>query len=471
MIPIHLTAQIRDAEESLGRLLHDGTLMQRAAVGLTQAIAEELEQRAAGPVILLAGPGNNGGDGLYAGGMLAARGIPTHVWQTGSTVHASGWDAFISAGGKVLDGLPAALALLPSTALVVDAVYGMGARPGLPDAVAAFAAACRDHGVPVVSCDVPSGLNSDSPGSASDVSFHAVRTVTMGAHKAAHVLEPARSRCGRVTLVDIGLPLPEAPLLQWEVEDVAAVWPFPDASSDKYSRGVVGLDTGSESYPGAGVLSAYGAVYAGAGMVRTLGATAVASALLTVFPNVVHADGRVQTWVAGSGWGDRSDGTARVAELLETGLPLVVDADGLTHLPSSPIDRPGVLLTPHAGELARLLGRDRSEVVADPVTALRAAAEQTGATILLKGATQYVAGPGSDQVAIAVPGPAWTAQAGSGDVLAGICGTLLAAGLPTWEAALAGASIQALTAAANPGPYPPQDIARFLPSIIAALLH
>lgn len=469
MIPIHLTPEIKAAEESLGRELHDGTLMHRAAVGLTHAVAEELDRVHGGSVLLLAGPGNNGGDGLFAAGMLAARGIPTSVWRTSSKVHAAAWDAYASGGGRILDGLPAALAALPSTAVVIDAVYGMGSRPGLPADVATFADACRTQGVVVVACDIPSGLNSDSPGSPSDVSFHATRTVTMGAWKAAHVMEPARSRCGRVTLVDIGLPLPEAQLVQWERSDVAAVWPFPDATSDKYSRGVVGLDTGSEAYPGAGVLSAYGAVYAGAGMVRTLGAARVSDEVRRALPNVVGAEGRVQAWVVGSGWGERPDGTERIAELLATGLPLVVDADGLTHLPEAPIERGGVLLTPHAGELASLLGVERGDVTADPVGAVRKAAERSGATVLLKGATQYVAVPDEHHVSLAVPGPAWTAQAGSGDVLAGICGTLLAAGLGPREAAVVGASIQAIAAAAHPGPYPPQDLAWFLPEIIAGL--
>ena len=118
-----------------------------------------------------------------------------------------------------------------------------------------------------------------------------------------------------------------------------------------------------------------------------------------------------------------------------------------------------VVPTPHAGELAALLGASRDEVAADPVAAVRAAAERTGCTVLLKGASQFVATPGDARVWIAVPGPAWTAQAGSGDVLAGICGTLLAAGLPPVKAALAAASVQALTASAHPGPMPPHELA------------
>jgi NAD(P)H-hydrate repair Nnr-like enzyme with NAD(P)H-hydrate dehydratase domain len=127
------------------------------------------------------------------------------------------------------------------------------------------------------------------------------------------------------------------------------------------------------------------------------------------------------------------------------------------------------LLTPHAGELARLLGTDRTWVSDDPIRAVRTGAERTGATVLLKGATQLVAVAGSATVRVALPGPAWTAQAGSGDVLAGICGALLAAGLPADRAGQLGASIQALTAAQHPGPLPPHELAQRLSATIGAL--
>ena len=152
------------------------------------------------------------------------------------------------------------------------------------------------------------------------------------------------------------------------------------------------------------------------GMVRYLGPAPVANRVIDRFPNVVAAPGRVQALVVGSGWGDRVDAGA-IQRAVDSGLPLVVDADGLRHLPSW--GHAGVLLTPHSGELARLLGCPRDEVEADPLSAVRAAVSRTGCTVLLKGATQYVATVGSDRVWLAVPGAGWTAQAGSGDVLAG----------------------------------------------------
>jgi ADP-dependent NAD(P)H-hydrate dehydratase / NAD(P)H-hydrate epimerase len=221
-------------------------------------------------------------------------------------------------------------------------------------------------------------------------------------------------------------------------------------------------------YPGAAVLSAAGAVGAGAGMVRYLGPLPVAPRVLDRFPNVVVGQGRVQALVVGSGWGERKD-TGVVTRALKAGVPMVVDADALRHLPSRG-GHAAVVLTPHAGELARLLGLQRAEVESDPLTAVRTAAARTGCTVLLKGATQYVATPGETRVWLAVPGPGWSAQAGSGDVLAGACGALLAAGLAPIEAALAAASIQAMTAGRYPGPLPPQAIAERMVNVVGGIV-
>ncbi len=348
-------------------------------------------------------------------------------------------------------------------------MLGIGGRAGLPGPVADLVGRLAAAGAPLLAVDLPSGVAADT-GAVPAEAVAAAATVTFGTRKPCHLLEPARRRCGPVRVVDIGLDPTGTPpaLRQWEAADVAGRWPVPGPTSDKYTRGVVGVDTGSEQYPGAGVLSTHGAVYAGAGMVRFTGPDAARTALHQLLPNVVYGDGRVQAWLLGSGWGDRPDGRQRVATALEQGLPLVVDADGLRFLPDRVPDH--VLLTPHAGELARLLGVARTAVTDDPVGAVRAAADRTGATVLLKGATQLVAAPGAATVDVAVPGPGWTGQAGSGDVLGGICGTLVAAGLPVREAAVCAASVQALAARTHPGPLPPQDLARRLPRVVAELV-
>ena len=539
MIAIHTVAAVRAAEEAAMAGLPEGALMQRAAAALASALVTEVRAcrgRLRGACVLVAaGPGNNGGDALWAAVRLLRRGVRVWAWRTGPTVHAAGWAAFTAAGGRETDAL-GALGLLPDADLVVDGVLGIGGRGGLPAVVATFADACRDTGAHVVAVDLPSGLEADA--GRVPASFTAALTVTFGALKACHVLEPARSRCGAVRLVDIGLDPGPAELTGWEPADVATHWPVPHAGSDKYARGVVGVDAGSARYPGAAVLACAGAVHAGAGMVRYLGPAAdavvaalpnvvtapgrvqahligsgwgeradgpdalaavlatglpavvdaavlacagavhagagmvrylgpAADAVVAALPNVVTAPGRVQAHLIGSGWGERADGPDALAAVLATGLPAVVDADALALLPDGPLGA-HVLLTPHAGELGRLLGVARDCVVDDPVGSARRAAAATGAVVLLKGATQYVAEPGG-RVTLAVPGPSWTAQAGSGDVLAGICAALLAAGTPAREAALAGASVQALTARAHPGPRPPQDLARLLPDVVAGL--
>ena len=487
MRQVYLAETIRAAEEPLLTAL-PGVLMQRAATGLASVLLGELREHGrvyGARVLLVVGSGNNGGDALYAGVRLLNRGVRVRAWRTSSSVHDAAWTAFVAAGGRPVDAV-GAMAESASSDLVVDGVLGIGGRPGLREPVALFARACADAGVTVVSVDLPSGLDADGCGSEmpafagmtknavipanagiSPGHFTADVTVTFGGLKFCHALEPAASACGRVELIDIGLDLPEGNLHAWDVADVAACWPWPGPSSDKYSRGVVGLDTGSNAYPGAAVLGTLGAVYAGAGMVRFDGAPGAVELIRAAAPNVVFGAGRVRARVLGSGWGDRSDGDQVVRRAVDEGLPLVLDADALRHLSSGSLGE-WVLLTPHAGELARLLGAERGAVEADPIGHVRAAADRFGAFVLLKGATQYVCGP-SGAVETAVPGPAWTAQAGSGDVLAGICGTLMAAGLGPRHAALAAASLQALAATTRPGPWPPQAIAETFPEVLASL--
>jgi len=260
MLPVHTAEQVRAADAEQIALLPEGELMQRAARGLGAVLLDELTGRASN-VLLLVGPGNNGGDALYAGAMLAADGVEVSAWRAADSCHMGGWESYVDAGGHEVDHA-GVLALVGQVGIVVDGVYGVGARAGLPTAVAQVAAACRDAKAHVVAVDMPSGLEADSCVVPPDA-FTAARTVTFGTYKRCQFMEPARSRCGRVTLVDIGLKPAEAAVVAWEPSDVAEAWPFPDATSDKYSRGVVGVDTGSPDYPGAGVLSTLGASYAG----------------------------------------------------------------------------------------------------------------------------------------------------------------------------------------------------------------
>lgn len=474
---------------AIERLGDADILMQRAAAGLAAAVARELTTlrgRVYGTkVLVMVGPGSNGGDALFAGARLARRGVAVTAVRCLGEPHARGLAALLAAGGRVialddLDVVPRSqLRRRRPTRLhfdlAVDGVLGIGGRPGLPEPIADLAFALEDSGpIPIVAVDLPSGVAADT-GAVPGAAIGARRTVTFGMPKFCHLLEPARSRCGEIEVVDIGLRSYQGParddalwLQQADEDELAIRWPYPDARSDKYSRGVVGVHAGSDEYPGAGVLATTGAVHAGAGMVRFLGTDKPAELIRARLPNVVFSPGRVQAHLLGSGWGEQVDGRDEIATALDSGLPTVVDADGLTFLPERCPDN--WLLTPHAGELAKLLGEERSWVTEDPIRAVRAGAERTGATVLLKGASQLVAEPDDDSwIRVALPGPAWTGQAGSGDVLGGICATLLAAGQRPAMAALLGASVQAYAAARHPGPVPPQQLAEHLPDTIAAM--
>mgnify|MGYP003374096073 CR=1 FL=1 len=452
-------AAMREAERAVFDAEPGVDLMGRAAAEVARVAGLVADE---GLVLVVAGPGNNGGDGLFAAALLAVR-RPVAIWAAMGSTHEGGLAAALAAGCRQL-GPVEAVDALAGCALVIDAVTGLGSRPGLPAPVATFAAACHDLAVPVLSVDLPSGLDADS--GRAHPSFRAAHTVTFATVKACHVMEPAASRCGTVHVVDIGVEAPAGPVRQAEVADIARWWPVPTPASDKYSRGVVMIDTGSEQYQGAAILGVSGALHAGAGMVRYTGRVA-SGLILSRFPSVVIGEGRAQAMVVGSGWGDGEGTEGRVANAGLHAVPTVVDADALNWLPSGRLE--GWLLTPHAGELARILGCTRAHVEAEPLVCVREVSRHIGAAVLLKGATQYVAEP-SGRVTIAVAGPSWTAQAGSGDVLAGICGALLAAGLPAWRAGVVGASIQAIAARRCPGPYTPDELAARLPAVVAELV-
>ena len=453
--------QVRRIEAAAMAALPDGALMQRAARGLAGVLAGELVRRRGraygARVLILVGPGHNGGDALYAGAGLVARGVAVTAVSVLGHPHAEGLAALRAAGGRVID--KATLGELGGFDLAVDGVLGIGGRPGLPEGVAELLRRLTGAGVDLVAVDLPSGVAADTGAVPAEAATAAV-TVTFGVAKPCHLLAPARECCGRLVVVDIGLdPAGEAPALDgWDLDRVAAAWRYPGASSDKYAKGVVGIDCGSARYPGAGILATFGAVHGGAGMVRFLGPASAQPVLSTDLPNVVFAPGRVQAHLLGSGWGDRRDGARVVAAAVDSDVPGVLDADGLRYRPERMPET--WLLTPHAGELAALLGVQRAEIESDPVAAVHAGAEATGATVLIKGATQLVARPGVPTVEVAVPGPAWTGQAGSGDTLGGLCAAALAAGLPAHTAGVLAASLQAVTAAVHPGPLPPHVLAQ-----------
>ncbi|MEU9569479.1 NAD(P)H-hydrate dehydratase [Streptomyces massasporeus] len=459
---------VRNAERELMARLPEGALMQRAAAGLAAACADLLGRVYGSRVVLLVGSGDNGGDALYAGARLARRGAGvTAVLLAPERVHAAGLAALRRAGGRVA-GAGDGEALVEGADLVVDGIVGIGGKGGLrPDAVPLAAAAERSRGV-VVAVDLPSGVDADT----GEVHGHAVRadlTVTFGTHKPGLLIDPAREYAGSVRLVDIGLELPVEPELEaLQHDDVARLLPVPGAESDKYRRGVVGIAAGSARYPGAAVLAVSGALRGGAGAVRYVGPAG--DAVIARFPETLVSDqgpkhaGRVQAWVVGPGAGDDA---ATVAEVLAVDVPVLIDADGLRLADAEVVRgrRAPTLMTPHAGEAAALLGVERGEVEGGRLAAVRELARRYGATVLLKGSTTLVADSGGGAVRVNPTGTGWLATAGSGDVLSGLGGSLLAAGLSAVDAGSVGAYLHGLAGrlAADGAPVGAHDVADAVP--------
>lgn len=455
----HTVQQVRDAESARMAALPEGALMAQAAAGLAAAVVDLLGAAYGRRVLLLVGRGNNGGDALYAGALLAGRGCSVEaVLLSPDGAHLGGLPALRRAGGRVVD---VAEATAPD--VVVDGIVGIGGSgPLRPDAAAALAAVTHPQ-VPIVAVDVPSGVGVDT-GRILGPHVRADLTVTFGTHKVAHLADPAAAACGSVQLVELGLTLPEAAVEALQQEDVAALLPRPPGDAHKYTRGVVGLRTGSARYRGAAVLSVAGAGCGLAGMVRYDGAAA--DDVSRAHPEVV-GPGRVQAWVTGCGGGD--DAAAALESCLADGVPVVVDADALTAL-TGPAHVP-LVLTPHAGELARMLGLEREVVEESPLAHVRAAAERYRAVVLLKGRRTLVADP-SGRVRVNTTGDAWLATAGAGDVLAGLVGALLATGLTPFDAASVGAWLHGAAArlGGHGGPLVAGDVARSLPRLLTEIL-
>ena len=455
----HTVEQVRDAEAALMARLPEGVPMDRAATGLAHAVLEYLGHAYGARVLLLVGSGDNGGDALHAGALLCRRGVGVQaVLLNPEKAHPAGLRTLEAAGGRVVTDVSRAT----TPDVVVDGIVGIGARGGLrPDAAAVVA---KLRGIPVIAVDVPSGVEVDT-GEVNGSHVEAAVTVTFGTHKVAHLVDPAAGACGAVHLVDIGLDLPTPAVTALQAHDVAGLLPVPAPDDHKYSRGVVGVRAGSAEYPGAAVLSVAGAACGLAGMVRYDGQPA--DLVRASHPDVVVNDGKVQAWVVGSGGG--ADAARALAASLEDRVPVVVDADGLAHL-RSPLGVPA-LLTPHAGELARMLDLERAAVEAESLRCAREAAARFGCVVLLKGRHTLVASPGGD-VRVNTVGVPWLATAGAGDVLAGLCGALLAAGLSPFDAGSVGSWVHAAAAvrAGRGGPVTAPAVARAIPDVCRALL-
>ena len=490
MISAHSAAAVRAAEAPLLAAGRGPELMRTASYGLALGVVTTLRSRGQGvygaKAVLLVGSGNNGGDALFAGAWLAARGARTTALLTGARTHTQALAAFEKAGGRcvylpaaagpntAVAGPNASAAACPNTAevsglgavasfiaeaevsdVVIDGLLGTGGQGGLREPAAGIVARLqqlsgRDRPA-VVACDLPSGVDATT-GEVHGPVLRADLTVTFGAYKTGLLNAPGEQFCGRLSLVSLGLEphLGEGEVFRLEPADLAVLLPAPGSADHKYTRGVAGIIAGSNQYPGAGLLAAAAASACGPGMVRYLGPENVAAALHVRNPEVVCSEDsphnvHVQAWVVGPGIDGDAGQLQRAAEAIASGRPTVVDAAALTLVaPACGNENAHLLLTPHAGELAALFSRcgftnhgesadgsarvlDRSGIEAAPLIAARLAAALFGAVVLLKGPSTVVAAP-NGRVFTQANGTPRLATAGSGDTLAGILVALLAMG-------------------------------------------
>lgn len=424
-LPVLDAAAMRAAEQAAA---DGGTSLSTLMDNAGEALGRLAWRMAAGrPVRILCGPGNNGGDGYVAARWLRAQAVAVEVVALAAPASELCRAAAAAFEGEVqgADTPPRAGVLL------IDALFGTGlTRPldaGLAENLAAHAAAAAS----ILAADLPSGIASDG-GEAMNCPIHADVTLAFGALKPAHLLHPAASHCGTVRVADIGIAqhLLASDICVAALPDLHA----PDHRSHKYSRGLVAVVAGL--MPGAAELAARGAARTGAGYVRLIGASLPPTA-----PNAIVrqswrggeplADQRIGAVVIGPGLGSGAQAEEKFAAAVATGKPLVIDADALALIGSSRLPDNSIL-TPHAGEFDRLAG----DIAGSKIERTRALAVRTGAVVIHKGADSVIAAP-DGRVAIASPGTPWLASAGTGDVLAGTAGAMLARGLPAFEAAQA----------------------------------
>lgn len=438
--------------------------MRLAAAAVADAASVMLEARP-GAVLVLAGSGGNGGDGLFAGAELASRGVTVHALVP-ERCHEEALAAFRAAGGTVLsaDALPSGCALL------IDAIAGLGSARGLTGTALSLYREATAAGAAVLAVDMPTGINADTGVCAADA-VHADVTVTFGSPRLGHALA---AECGQVVVSDLFLPgAPSFAETLAELDEPAAFvahepsvptayawqpgeldlpgghasrpWPVgctgpivdptPGARSDKYSGGVVALAAGSDTYPGAGILCATAAVHTTPSMVRFIGDNSITSLLpeLVCHPDVASA-GQAQAWVVGPGRGTDATAAAELRKVLAQGLPTVLDADALTllarntSLRQTVTEHPMTILTPHEGEFSRLYQATFGSAP-DPATgwsrALHELAEELNSVILLKGRLTRITAPGQPLYSFN-SGHSFAATPGSGDVLSGILGAVMA---------------------------------------------
>src|ERR1700761_1183790 len=467
------------------------SLMLSAGQAVAAAAMDLVEE---GPILVIAGPGNNGGDGFVAAAELAARGRDVSVILLCERDHLQG-DAASAARGWKYPVLPFNPQAIGRPALIIDALFGAGLDRPVKGEPFDMIEAINADGAPVLAVDLPSGINGTT-GAVMGTAVRAVETVTFFRRKPAHLLLPGRLHCGRVRVADIGIDAAVlGEIAPQTFENAPEAWhgafPVPQADGHKYARGHAIVVSGDIAATGAARLSARGALRAGAGLVTlatprdalAVNASALTAVMVHATDTVVEfaellSDKRLNSCVIGPGAGVGARTCDFVLTALTAKRHLVLDADALTSFADAP-ERlfeaikasadPQVVLTPHEGEFPRLFsdisnknpGRSKLERV-------RAAAERSGAVVLLKGPDTTVAAP-DGRASIAANAPPWLATAGAGDVLAGIITGLLAQGVPAFEAASQGVWMHGEAAReAGPGLIA-EDLPETMPAVFRRL--
>ncbi|GAC1042124.1 NAD(P)H-hydrate dehydratase [Rhizobium sp. No.120] len=439
-------------------------LMEKAG----QAVAAAALRHFSGALryVVLCGPGNNGGDGYVAARALQQAGADVEFFHLGNPQQLKG-DAARAFAACSIDGAAMGGYAPKAGDVVIDAIFGAGLSRPVPDEVAATIARVNEAGIPVIAVDLPSGLDGRS-GRVLGAAFHAVRTVTFMTRKPGHLLLPGRDLCGELEVFDIGIPgrVVRANADGLVAENRPAQWQakIPSAGADvhKYKRGHLVVFSGGPNATGAARMSAMAGLRAGAGLVTIASpseALGVNAGLLTAI--MLHAvddeaalrkwltDQRLSTFILGPGFGVGEK--ARQFCLALADRHLVLDADGITSFRDEPqmlfdafAEGPTrLVLTPHEGEFARLFPDIAANEKLSKIDKARAAAKKAHAAIIYKGADSVIAAP-DGRALINANAPPWLATAGSGDVLAGIVGGLMAQGVPAFEAAAAGVWLHGL---------------------------
>jgi hydroxyethylthiazole kinase-like uncharacterized protein yjeF len=460
-----------------------------------QAVAEAaMDLAEEGPIVVVAGRGDNGGDGFVAAAELAARGREVSVILLCERDSLQG-DAASAARGWKFPVLPFNPQAIGKPALIIDALFGAGLNRPVKGEPHDMIEAVNANGAPVLSVDLPSGVNGTT-GAVMGVAVRAAETVTFFRRKPAHLLLPGRMYCGRVRVADIGIdPLVLAQIHPKTFENIPQFWrgsfPVPRIDGHKYARGHVVAVSGDIATTGAARLSARGALRAGAGLVTLASpkdALAVnAAALTAVMVRVIDTvdefaemlgDKRLNACVIGPGAGVGERTRDLVLTALSSQRHLVLDADALTSFAEAPdhlfeaiktSHDPQVVLTPHEGEFPRLFSdMSNKHPHRSKLERVRAAAERAGAVVLLKGPDTVVASP-DGRATIAGNAPPWLATAGAGDVLAGIIAGLLAQDVAAFEAASIGVWMHGEAAReAGPGLIA-EDLTEVLPAVFRRL--